>query len=526
MKILIVDDNKTSRSILSSLLTSRSFEILEASDGEQALTVTRTSSPDIIISDILMPVMDGFTLCRKLKLDSALKQIPFIFYTATFTEPKDIEFALSLGACRFLTKPLLVDEIIHVVTECLNTSKSSNNSTSNRSQSDNDEYYKGYSNRLANKLENKASQLVQANQTLEEKDENIELLLQSTAKANYGIYVVDLKGDYIFSNNACPRLLGYTDSSELIGKNIHSLIHHAHPYGNPYHEEHSQIYQAFREQREVHCDDEIFLRKDGTFFHAEYWSYPIQRNGQCIGAAVTFVDITQRKQAESRLKQSQERQRNLIRRLQIVREEERNKIAKNIHDDLGQALTAIRLDIAWLHDRLAKNDDLINPINTVMNDLDVAIDRIRRITSGLRPSVLDDFGLCAAVEYLINDFKKHSVIEFKIDFSDECNLEGTIKTEVFRIIQEALTNAVRHSAAAEIEIKYVKTKAIMEFTIKDNGKGINPSFLESNQSIGLISMHERASAVGGSLSICRCDDKGTIVRLCISIGTSKSKQMQ
>ncbi|MHB8911854.1 MAG: PAS domain-containing sensor histidine kinase, partial [Lysobacter sp.] len=137
----------------------------------------------------------------------------------------------------------------------------------------------------------------------------VRLLLDSTAEAIYGI---DADGHCTFINSACVRMLGYADSQELLGKDMHALIHYARPDGTPYPVEECHIYQAVRTDTPTHVDDEVFWRADGTRFAAEYWSYPMRRHGQLVGAVVTFLDITARKQAEERLRHSEERTRAII----------------------------------------------------------------------------------------------------------------------------------------------------------------------------------------------------------------------
>ena len=163
MKILVVDDIEANRHILCFLLTHHGFEVCEAGNGEEALKAARAFPPSLIISDILMPIMDGFALCRALKQDPALKQIPFIFYTATYTEPKDQEFGLSLGADRFLVKPVENEALLKIITDCLDSSKTVDIPLSDPNDFDNDDYYKEYNQRLVQKLEHKLLQLDQAN---------------------------------------------------------------------------------------------------------------------------------------------------------------------------------------------------------------------------------------------------------------------------------------------------------------------------------------------------------------------------
>jgi PAS domain S-box-containing protein len=134
-------------------------------------------------------------------------------------------------------------------------------------------------------------------------DELIRLLLDSTGE---GIYGVDLEGNCTFANPACARLLGFEDTAELLGKQMHELVHHTRPNGEPYPVEECRIYQAFREHRGTHVDDEVMFCSDGKPFPAEYWSYPVERHGELVGCVVTFLDISERRRVEEELRQTDE----------------------------------------------------------------------------------------------------------------------------------------------------------------------------------------------------------------------------
>ncbi len=144
-------------------------------------------------------------------------------------------------------------------------------------------------------VERNITELVETRQELQATEQHSRLLLESTAEAIYGI---DLDGNCTFCNPSCVQMLGYDSADELLGRNMHRCIHHTRPDGSPYANEECRIYLAFRQGEGSHVDDEVLWRKDGTAFPAEYWSYPISRDGETVGAVVTFIDITERKQAE------------------------------------------------------------------------------------------------------------------------------------------------------------------------------------------------------------------------------------
>ena len=143
-----------------------------------------------------------------------------------------------------------------------------------------------------------------ASETLREREEHIRLLLDSTAEAIYGI---DLEGRCTFANSTCARLLGYADTKQLLGRNMHSQIHHTRSDGSPYESEECRIFRAFRQNQGVHVDDEVLWRSDGSSFPAEYWSHPISHDGRVAGSVVTFLDITERRKLEGQFRHAQER---------------------------------------------------------------------------------------------------------------------------------------------------------------------------------------------------------------------------
>ncbi|MGD0949824.1 MAG: response regulator, partial [Candidatus Binatia bacterium] len=164
--LLIVDDNEKTLYMLQVLLSSKGFQVERASNGAEALERARRAPPDMIISDILMPVMDGFALCRAWKEDERLKDIPFVFYTATYTDPKDEDFGLSLGADRFIVKPIEPDKLLALLWETIKNRKA-DKPVAPRQTVEEAEYYKEYNAALIRKLEDKMLQLEEANRILE-----------------------------------------------------------------------------------------------------------------------------------------------------------------------------------------------------------------------------------------------------------------------------------------------------------------------------------------------------------------------
>ncbi|HZJ36794.1 MAG TPA: PAS domain-containing protein, partial [Gillisia sp.] len=233
----------------------------------------------------------------------------------------------------------------------------------------------------------------------------------------------------------------------------------------------------------------------------------------------TVQDITSQKEYENQILEVSKRLRSLTAHLQTVQEEERIKIAREIHDELGQQLTGIKLDASWLKNKTKihfeeekeRMDRLINNINTTINN-------VRKIATNLRPGVLDDLGLEAAIEWQAAQFEEQTGIPclFKTSKVSD-NYEKTVNTAVYRIFQEALTNVIRHANASKVIIKLYEKNSILVLEVADNGSGIWETEKNKTQSLGITGMKERAFMINGTFSIKRRNEGGTMVKLSVPL---------
>lgn len=359
----------------------------------------------------------------------------------------------------------------------------------------------------------------------------LEMLLES---AGSGIYGIDLRGRCIFINGAGAALLGYTPD-EVIGRNMHYLIHHSHPDAQlmPVHD--CRIFQAFREGQGVQVDDEVLWRRDGSSFPAEYASYPIRDNDQVVGAVVTFADISARKRIERELQAThallerrvEERTAELTRthdtlrrlsaHLSSLREEERAHIARNIHDDLGASFTALQLDLNWLARRLPAEPALQQHLARMIALTTSAMGATRRILNDLRPVVLDHLGLWAALEALLQDVQSRGELACRYlcpPAAERVRLGRSAEIEVYRIAQELLTNVQRHARATQVTLAIAVRADLLEITVEDDGAGLPPQ-PAAGQSFGILGMRERARAIGATLAFDSAPGAGT--RACLQI---------
>lgn len=223
----------------------------------------------------------------------------------------------------------------------------------------------------------------------------------------------------------------------------------------------------------------------------------------------------ERERAEEKLRSSHEQLRALNTHLQHVREEERIRIAREVHDELGQALTGLKLDLSWLAKKLPRGArPLLRKIKAMSGQIDSSIHAIRRVATELRPGILDSLGLVAAIEWQANEFQERSGItcEMKTDMK-EAILDPEFNTVCFRIFQETLTNIIRHAKATRVEVNLAHHGDALVLTVRDNGRGITEREIVNATSIGLIGMRERAAQVGGEVLFFGLPGNGTTVTL-------------
>ncbi|MCX8155434.1 MAG: PAS domain S-box protein [Verrucomicrobiae bacterium] len=225
------------------------------------------------------------------------------------------------------------------------------------------------------------------------------------------------------------------------------------------------------------------------------------------------LDITERKRAELAIRESREQLRTLAERLEIVREEERRQIAREIHDDLGQCLTSLKLDLAWVARNLQREPAALEArLADMMKVVDQTIQSVRRISSELRPGVLDDLGLPAAIEWQAQEFERRTGIPCQVHCDEGLDqLDSRMATALFRILQEALTNIIRHAQATRVRVNLARTNEQVILRVRDNGTGLPPKARQRSEGLGLLSMRERAAALGGRFTVVSRRGRGTTI---------------
>lgn len=387
MKTLIVDDKAENLYLLERLLKKIGHQVTIAENGKEALGKMRADSFDLVISDILMPVMDGFQFCREVRADDTLKNVAFVFYTATYTDKKDEELALKMGADKFIRKPMEPDKFMGIIEEVIKDTDKLKGEHTKPDDKKEKEDLKLYSERLVTKLEKKMFQLE--------------------------------------------------------------------------------------------------------------------------------AEIAERKQVEEGLRQSEKQLRTLAARLQEVEEAERKRLSRELHDQVGQNLTALNINLNILRSQLPA--ELLEKMADRLSDsaelVEETTERIRDVMADLRPEVLDDYGLVAALRWYGERFSERTGMATIVHGNEPSpRMSEAVESALFRIAQEALTNVAKHAGGRQVSVNFEENDGIFRLTIADDGKGfasIGLSSSEKQKGWGFLTMQERAQAVGGKVQVESEPGKGT-----------------
>ncbi|MGE3901172.1 MAG: PAS domain S-box protein [Nitrospiraceae bacterium] len=357
------------------------------------------------------------------------------------------------------------------------------------------------------------SQRREAELALRKSEEQLRAFVDSSEDA---IITMDARGAIVFCNRGAERLFGYAAAS-LLGQPMTQLLAERH---------HPLYWRIVLGVGAAPADaghgtlfEFIGTKQDGTEFPLELslssWTIPSGRFFTGI-----IHDITGRKRAEQELQQALEGVRTLSHKLEAVREDERTRIARELHDELGVGLTCLKLDLSRIRTlvmgELAPREraKLTDKVHSMTQQIDATITAVQRIVAELRPGVLDDLGLVAAIDWQCRDFTRRTGIEcaFATEIED-LELERGQATAVFRICQEALTNVARHAAASEATVRLETAGNDLLLEVWDNGVGVPKGRLSDTKSFGLQGMRERARGYRGMVTIASEPGQGTAVRL-------------
>ncbi|HXM20127.1 MAG TPA: PAS domain-containing sensor histidine kinase [Terriglobales bacterium] len=320
-------------------------------------------------------------------------------------------------------------------------------------------------------------------------------------RMNEGAAVLSYDHTVLHCNGRFARFLG-AGLQSVIGSSMLDLV---------WPEDHPKLDALLRRAAQRNCRGEIRLQsRKGTPLSVHLSLNPL-RLDSTRAVCLIASDLSEMKRAEQELRASSEQLRNLAAHLLSVREEERARISREVHDELGQSLTAVKMDLAWLAGRLPRrNGPMLKRIRSTRQLADSIIQSIRRISTELRPAVLD-LGLAAAVEWQVQEFQARSGIQCKLRLLTREVVASNASTAMFRIFQETLTNVARHAKATRAEVVLQKQRDRLVLLIRDNGRGFDQADPSLSKSLGLLGMRERAAILGGRVNISSAPGKGTTV---------------
>lgn len=456
--ILIVDDTPAIHVMIAALLRDDSYQLEHAYSGEEALAKALAVTPDLVLLDVMMPDIDGFEVCRRLRNMAAVSEVPIILVTA-LTDRASRLSGLEAGADDFVSKPFDQTELrarIKTITRL-------------------DRYRRLLAERARF-------------------DRLVEL-------APDGVLVVDGDGMVQLANPAIVRLLGLENEDAAIGRRFSEFVASAE------HAEWERFFaRAMRSPGGSHTGESILQRTDGGQLPVEITAGALEWNGTGVVQALVR-DITSRKQAAEALQRRNLELRRLTARLAEVQETERQSLARELHDRVGQGLTAISLNLNIIDQSLDGG-----PVEVVRSRLEDALElleettrQVRSVMAELRPPMLDDYGLLPALRWQIEQFSARTGIQGRVRGDDLApRLPRRVELTQFRICQEALNNIAKHSGASEVVVALTVAGQESQLLVQDNGHGFSAKDqIDASTDVhwGLLTMQERARSAGGSVDL-------------------------
>jgi len=547
--ILIVENRPVDRRLLTGALRTRGHDIVETSDGHEALETLAHISPDVVISDVLMPTVDGQEFVRRMREIPKLAATPVIFYAPAYHEREARALAHQGIAIDVLTKPSPPQVIVATVDAALAPKPRTQGSP-----------LEAYVDREDVRLVRSRLAIVDR---LEAEKERLKAILEVSEQ------IAAQRDPLALLNIACTEgrhatlaqhaIIGLLSEEGSARETLFTsgLDAAAKVSMKPPSVGGDLLSAVVRERRPVRTrnpdgrPEALGLPADHPAV-SSILSVPIASASRVYGwlclrnklGTEEFTDVDERVAVtlgahagiayenahlinnlhrriatlEGELKQTSDR----------VREEERAQLSRTLHDQLGQLLAGMKIDLHGLAAQVSagkvpSRDDATGKIDSVLQRLDETIEFVRTTAGDLRPAVLDELGLIAAIEWQAGEFERRSGIRCRVDSRiDEIDLDQHRATAVFRIVQEALINVLRHAEATHATVTVRRLTRFLTVSIADDGRGISDRDLADGSSLGLAGMRERAMLLGGRLDVHRGNPSGTVVRLTVPLTSTRA----
>jgi len=509
-RVLLADDNADMRGYVRRLLREE-YEVVAVGDGEAALRKARERRPDLILTDVMMPRLDGFGLLKAVRADDTLSNVPVILLSARAGEESRIE-GLQHGADDYLVKPFSARELLARVSSQLLMARM---------------------RRQSAELEHKLRL-------------DSELLAAIVASSEDAIVSKNLDGVITSWNKGAEQIFGYA-AKEAIGQHITLII------PSDRREEETEIIAKLRRGEKIEHFETVRVRKGGERLDISVTISPIRdATGRVVGASKVARDITQRKRAEAEVRQAEQRYRDLAETLELevkartmelenrnaevlvqaellrrfshrlltAQDEERRRIARELHDSAGQTLTVLGISLAQLIQKAGrKSPELAIDAEKIQDTVKQLHREIRTTSYLLHPPLLDETGLASALSWYVQGLAERSELEITLDVAEDFGrLPRDMELAIFRLVQECLTNIHRHSASNLARIQIACDNAAVHVNVEDHGRGMAPDKLAEIQSggsgVGIRGMRERLRPFDGKLEI-ESDRTGTRISVAI-----------
>ncbi len=530
--VLVVDDILENLLLIEAILKNLEINLILAQSGHEALLKIKDKEIALAMLDIHMPQMDGVKLAEKMQ-SKRVERIPIIFITAYFKDEIELENYYKMGAVDFIHKPFRKNILLSKVEVFLELYRQKQQIKEQKDE-----------------IQNHLNKLKGVNLSLNKRLAYESVLFDISEKAvsvkdmgQFSSAVLAVIGE---SLNLCRTyIFEFSDATNTI-RNTQVWCRKGVPANKDFLQEIPvtlmsflmgilKMDKIFNFSNIENIPDEStveFLRQQNVlsilaiplFVKGEFFGFisfsdcTKQREWETpdieflLSISRIIVAVSERKMAEEELKNSLVELHRLTQHVQKVREEERVAIARELHDDLGQSLTAVKIDLGIIRQNIS-DEKMLQKITKVAALVSETIKTVQKITFQLRPSIIDDLGLEAGIEWYTSEFSERNGIEVNLEIKPDIIISPEISLVIFRIMQESLTNVSRHAKATKIDILLNESADYINFVVKDNGIGISENQLNSKISFGIIGMKERADSVGGKLTIMKNKKGGTSLQL-------------
>jgi PAS domain S-box-containing protein len=511
MRILVVDDHELVRKGICALLASdpRLTVCGEAMDGREAVQKTKDLQPDVVIMDISMPNMNGIEATREIKSSQSGAEIVIV---SQHSAPEMVRQALNAGARAYVVKSSISRDLLEAIGKVTRQESfvKLDGHTDQKPELDPQEILK-----RSGEFEKK----------LRESEERFRSAMNNMAE---GLYMIDNRGLVTYVNPSAEEMFGWS-AAELLGKKMHDVTHYKHPDGTPFPASECPGLQVLQQGIELRDHEDVFIRKDGSFFPVVFSASPLKNGGGIAGVVVCFRDDTKRRlsvqtleariaERTQQLERASDKLRELSVKLLQTQDEERRRIARELHDGVGQLLAAMSMNISLLEsERSRLSPASLKAVESNLKLIEDAGQEIRTMSHLLHPPLLDEVGLDSALRWYVDGFAERSKISVDLQLAPgfSTGLPRDFALSLFRIVQECLTNIHRHSGSLSAFVAVERSANEITLTVSDQGRGISDDLrgrIASGESsgVGFRGMRERIRQFGGRLDV-SSDENGTRV---------------